>query len=182
VRNETTTGWKILTLDEEDPRRQAVKAYDEALGTDAFWESNVRQVETTGKSFCSAYVFTTFTAPVPGGKRAALRETKSHVDSGAAASICSQKLVKQLGLIDTVEPLPESHRVWFLTTASGEFMRIAGTVTLSFTLQDGKEITHDCLVVPKYDGGMLLGNDFLLAKAEGSSGLQRSIAEVTRRG
>jgi hypothetical protein len=109
-------------------------------------------------------VFTTFTAPVPGGKRAALRETIRHVDSGAAASICSQKLVQQLGLNDAVEPLPESHRVRFLTTASGEFRRIAGTVTLSFTLQDGKEITHDCLVVPKYDWGMLLGNDFLLTK------------------
>jgi hypothetical protein len=44
ARNETTTGWKILTLDEEAPRRQAVKAYDEALGTDGFWESNIRQV------------------------------------------------------------------------------------------------------------------------------------------
>ena len=156
--------WSIDELDETDPLLLAADLFDQRLREQA-WGSrsadlvDVLGVETRGVSRTSLHVW----GGIEGNPEFELAApdrrcgTKIYVDTGAATSIIGADMVELLGL----SPTSCESRRRFLRTASGEFMRVGGQVTVVFKLSNGHVYSHVCEVVPKFAFGLLLGNDFL---------------------
>lgn len=81
------------------------------------------------------------------------------MDTGACESLVGGAMVKALGLEIRSPGLDRPDEC--LRSASGEYMRISGTVDVRMTYRNGVTHRWTCYVVPAFSHGLLLGTDYL---------------------